>query len=483
MTQNPSSLLYGGRSSLSPSHFSRSQVRSIYPAAGTNLESDKVIEFNLRTHPDEMVSFGEKCLFVAYRVEYKNKDFAAGSPESAANPKWKTAQARTEKTYFIDPTLEAHAFISHITVTIGNVLVPNHLHSTSGALYHTLTKKFPGSPEVASCMTSLSYTDDKNKDYLQARTPLHFETDEEYTSVVTTPSGVFPFQPTCPTLDSVLGRPTKHVLLPPSTDIVIRLHLRDPIDAFIYRGATSVSGYFNEAAAASMEPSQFVYKFRDIHFNIDCYYLKTSRLARLRNDLKTGVLRYNYDSVRVQVANLVPSVQKTSQCFKLEKGAQLCYIFFMPLWGSVYMKQKNKPLTTMMRFPQNMVSIGATYGSSESLILEGDFKRLTRENFDDRSAMWTWYQYLTRRKLANFPFEWLFPRAFNGLSLCQAFVLDLTKENPADMLATGDQSIPLTLHTEFSEAKSPQSMQVFAISVHDTGVAKFTGKGQWSFSG
>ena len=244
----------------------------------------------------------------------------------------------------------------------------------------------------------------------------------------------------------------QHPLIPPHTELTIRMRLNDPLHLRVIDSGIDDSIFFKTLTTKDGDkvPDTDKFPFDDINFEIQDISLLLQKVRwddeKISKQLRTGSVSYNFDQY-IYRAHALPSSQTvTITKEKIPAGTGLIYVAFMKsnqLFKDGRMQRSSDG--SRFAFPPKMTHIHFRLNGGSILFDNG--LHISRNTAHSDSDAMLFYSYLLNRNLTTDSFDSFFPVAPH-LGYKNVFPLDLTSfqlEKPADLtlecrFATGSPS-------------------------------------------
>ena len=242
----------------------------------------------------------------------------------------------------------------------------------------------------------------------------------------------------------------QHPLIPPNTEICIRMRLNDPLHLRLIDSGIDDADFFNTKDNDDKIDDENKFKFADVNFEIHDISLTLQKIRwdneKIQKQLRGGSVTYNFDQY-VYRAHALPSNQTlTITKEKIPAHTELIYIAFMKsnqLFRDGSMQRSSDG--SRFAFPPKLTNI--VFRLDGNVILFENGLSITRNNMHSDSDADLFYKYLVNRNLTTDSFESFFPKSPN-IGYKNAIPLDLTTfdtNKPTDLslecrFATGSPS-------------------------------------------
>ena len=471
-------------------------VKTVGPYQTASVNKDPYWHFVIRSNKNEWIRVNVNSLSAVVFGTYK---VAAGNPADGffqannADPEVATEvrslrAKQAAPDMFLDPSVMGAGFVWKVDVTINNVPVP-----TNGALA-TLFSQYARCCHV--------YNADSKKIYLalasdidmtKGRNALNKVTDkatnvfdyltfnsQEGTQIQIPLRGIFPFDCSNKTIESIERRKEEGYFLPPDTTLEIKIHkTKSIIDSIFHPGVSLTGNYWTETPADDISAAEIKLTFQEVTLQYESGEMRpVDHLATLSQFKNGNLAVYKYDIARGQHQALVHSQSFTENNFQIWPQCRLIYILFCPDWATFIMETQRKPLSGLSRFPAESTEIECGYAGVDGIVTK-KFKHFGTNAHNDDVTKKIYYEYLISSRMFSGPFGHLFPRGAGAISLVQAFVFDMKNH-------LSDKTEHLKVSCLFAGTNSPKNTQMLVLSVHQNGKATCkSGPGelqwQWEF--
>ena len=464
-------------------------IKMVNPFNQSKLTYEPYLHFKIRSSSDEHIRFRRNALTLLFFASYANPSAKAKEQgaDQAKEESSKRHALRANKNLpfmWMDPSVGATGFFSHVEVLIDNVPV------TSNQLMGGLWLQYARSCEVFSNKDNtrlkthkeLSVTDDLDKPWKrairEAVAPFSYSAWNSTTGrrIEANLRGSFPFEFKNEAAASADNMKEPNYYFPPNTTFDFRFHFHPDKFAAVFHPtiAGNMAEYFEKRAAAEGAPADPAFgvgefETKEIRYQIAQAFLEYESVV-LRPEQKLKYLElmrkgvpavYRYDVVRGQHVSLPSSQAYVDLPFTIAPYARLLFILFLPDWSVVSMPVLRRPLAALSRFPENCSKLSMLFAGQTPLITS-EFERLGFTGEQHHSTQRVLYHYLKEHRVWSGDFEELFPGDSSTYPFNQMLYVDL-RENMSSTAET------LNMRMTFSEKTSPADRQVVVLSVHSTG--------------
>jgi len=453
------------------------------PINAAKIAQSSYIHFQIRSANDEHIRFRRDSLNLMIFATMKNPKPEAAA-ENANQAVKDTARrhalnARSlEPFMFIDPSVSATSFFSHVEVLIDNVPI------NSSFLMGGLWLQYVRSCEIFNNKDRTRLRSNKDLDTSQMSSSTHQALRDavnpfSYGSWDSTVGrridanlrGVFPFEFKNEAAASADNLKEPNYTFPPNTTFDFRFHFHsDKFSAvFLPPVAGNMSEYFRKRGSdtgygvASSDKYDIRYQVSNAYLEYESFVLRPQHSIEYLELMKKGLTAtYRYDVVRGQHLSLPPSQAYVDLAFTIAPFARLLYVMFLPDWAVMHMPATRRPLSGFSRFPEKCSNLSMLFAGQQPLITN-DFARLGFTGEQHHSSQRVLYHYLMQQRVWSGTFEELFPGSSDVLPFNQMLYVDL-RENMSSKAEN------LNIRMTFSEgSSSPSDNQVVVLSVHSTG--------------
>jgi len=459
-------------------------VKMVSPSNQSRLTQAPYIHFTVRSSNDEHIRFRKDSLTLLLFATMKNQA-AAAHVEGADQTVKKTAKrtallaAESDPFMFIDPSVAATSFFSHVEVLIDNVPI------NSSFLMGGLWLQYVRSCEVFSNKDNtrlrnskdLKVSEIEKPEYQALRdavNPFHYGSWDSTTGrrVEANLRGVFPFEFKNEAAASADNLKEPNYTFPPNTTFDFRFHFHSDKFAAVFHPtvAGNMSKYFRTTGHEAPNYGVEAYEKYDIRYQITNAFLEYDSIVLRPNqgieylDLMRKGLKatYRYDVVRGQHLSMPSDQSYVDLQFTITPFARLLYVMFLPDWAVMSMQQTRRPLSGFSRFPENCSSLSMLFAGQKSLITP-EFTRLGFAGEQHHNTHRLLYHYLKQQRVWSGSFDELFPPSSDILPFNQMLYVDLRE-------SMSNRAENLNIRFTFgSGSKSPSNLQVVVLSVHSTG--------------
>ena len=267
----------------------------------------------------------------------------------------------------------------------------------------------------------------------------------------------------------------QHPLIPPHTEITIRMRLEDPLHVRIIDSGINDLNFFDtlDNQNGDKVPNSQSFPFDDINFEILDISLLLQKIRwddeKISKQLRTGSVSYNFDQY-IYRAHALPSSQTiTITKEKIPAGTDLIYVAFMKS-NQLFKDGRRQRSSDGSRFvfPPKMTHIHFRLNGNSILFENG--LHITRNTAHSDTDAMLFYSYLLNRNLTTDSFESFFPVSPH-LGYKNAFPLDLT---PFQMDKPGD----LTIECRFATG-SPSDYYIVMFMPQSVTISKSSPTSIW----
>ena len=452
------------------------------------LTHESFIQFTVRSSNDEHIRFRRDSLTLMFYASYKNqKDTAIASnlateaqkaDENTAERHALRAQSGLPFMY-IDPSVGASCFFSHVDVLINNV--PINSSQMMGGLFlqyvracQIFSNKNHTRLRSSNDINQAKIDDHEYEALREATVPFDYGAWNSTTGrrLEANLRGIFPFDFKNEAASSADNLKEPNYYFPPNTTFDFRFHFHPDKFAAIFHPevAGNLTEYFQKhGTAAAGYGVGDILKY-DLRYNIaaafleyDAVVLRPNQTIEFLELMRQRPSIYRYDVVRGQHVSMPSKQAYVDVPFTIAPYARLLYVMFVPDWGVMHMPQMRRPLSGFSQFPKNCTKLSMLYAGQKPLITN-EFERLGFKGEQHHSTQRVLYHYLKNHHVWSGTFDELFPKSSNVEPLNQMFYVDLRD-------SMSDRSESLNIRCSFGEGDtgSPENVQIVVLSVHSTG--------------
>ena len=458
-------------------------VKTVMPTNQTKLTHESFIKFSVRSSADEHIRFRRDSLTLMFYATYKNQTAGAG-PEAdqtreATADRW-ALRARDNKLFmWLDPSVGATSFFSHVDVSIDNV--PVNSSSLMGNLWLQYTRAcqiFSNKDNVRlRSGTDLAIENIAKAEYKalrEATDPFHYGAWNTTTGrrIEANLRGVFPFDFKNEGAASADNLKEPNYYFPPNTHFDFRFHFHPDKLAAVFHPevAGNMTEYFNARGTAAtgygvadLEKYALRYTIAGAFLEYDTVVLRPEQKLDYLHRMKSGTpATYRYDVVRGQKVPIPSGQAYVDLAFTVSPYARLMYMLFLPDWATMIMPSYRRPLSGLSQFPSKCTKLSLLFAGQKTLVTPS-FERPGFLGEQHHSTQRILYHYLQSHHVWSGDFAELFPAATNAEPFNQMLFVDLRE-------SMSERSESLNLRMEFAEAdKSPPNLQAVLLTVHSTG--------------
>jgi hypothetical protein len=414
------------------------------PVAGTNLNADNTIEFDMTVGPDELVRFIDNPFHLRFKVAKKNATYVAGSPAgTAASVEYHFLRPQTELAdgAYLDPALGGQSFFSRLVVLVNSVPVEGPLLGDMNFLYQAMNRAFT-TPSVrrerlGEDFDRISVTDERTyttianipKKLMDNMASLTFDGIDKSKWMLSQFSfdGVWPLA--CPQ-SNILRTITKTNLengfLPPNMRLTFRLTRRDDPAAAIERPKITDTVYYGAGNAAAGDTPDFHVFMKDLFIVYESVILdKPSDLVSLT---RGETRNYYVDVPKLRLERLIAGTSISQTSFPVPPGTRVVILAWLMEWQVTQDKASRKNLSARFTFPVDARNVKLTFKGKDGVVfsegLEDFGVDLEAVPSCTSIACKTYHQEMGQKGLYPKKFESMFPRT--GRSYDQIYMVDLT---------------------------------------------------------
>ena len=435
--------------------------------------------------------FMDGCIIITLLPREKNPDFeVAEKPKADREREWNGMKPfdiiykdalgggkepdKNRRVYFYNPvTGSASNLIAEIEVLLDGQLVQAD-RTGYFPIYNTLNRVFIPSDmrtEIVGHPYILHSSNDtkklgelgntkflyKSPNYEYALMELNALNDKEPEAVILTADldGIFPLsRPKNLGLEAISHCNTglnQHPLIPPNTEITIRIRLADPLHFRLGDSGMPNSKYFNAGADVTVDDND-KFQSNNINFHIKDISLAVQKFSwddeKVQRQLRNGSVSYTFDQYIHRSRALPSNEVKVLTTEKIPAGTGLVYVAYVrqnQLWKDGMSERSSD--ASRFCLPPGLTSVMFKLNGN-TILFENGLKLSRDTAYKDPDAK-LFHTYLLNRRLTTDSFESFFPRAEFGFK--QVFPLDLTPwqiDKPSDLtvISNFDQGSPPNYH-------------------------------------
>lgn len=488
MPQPGDALPAGGcdRITIPPESIKSRVNRSIHPIHLSNINTDHVWTFVMKTRADEFVRFYPESLSLVLFGTYANKDHNDGgaTPEIQAENHALRARSNLPQ-MFLNPTVMASGFIRGVEVLINGVKVgTNEGLNTCQQHYASAARIFnrkasPSTYLATNTDVESTSREDKKAPMTEACKPFDYVTwnAETGTRIPAYLDGVFPFDVRNKTRASMHKKDADAMYFPPETDFTIKFFLNNSkAQSIFHLGSSTMQEYFNDAhVGKDLATTRYKLTFQNVELSYESVVLKPQAHLTAASKLSKSVLNFTYDIPKIQYQTLFAGASYTENVFQISASADILYVLFLKSWQVQYMPARRKPVSSFSRFPENCTQMKLSFANEPSLIMNEMIDFGQKPTISQDITIYNYFKYLRERGFYAGTFDALFPSSSDQDSYIQALVADLST-------LSSKRTDLLKIQCHFSGVnKSPAEYLILVMTVHPTGKAVCTKSTFWEF--
>ena len=459
-------------------------VKVVTPVNQNKLTYEPFIHFRIRSASDEHIRFRQDSLTLMIYATMANQSTADQNkaPDDEVNVARHALNAAASKPFmWMDPSVGATGFFSHLEVLVDNVPINSNL--LMGGLWLQYTRVCDIFTNRDSCRLrsnkDLDPTKIANTDFQALREAVLPFSYGKWDSVVgrrieAKLRGAFPFEFKNEAAASADNLKQPNYYFPPNTTFDFRFHFHPDKFAAVFHPkiASNMTEYFDKTGDASSGYGVGDLKKLDLRFQINQAFLEYD-VVKLRSQqsieylelMRKGVPAiYRYDVIRGQHVSLPSKQAYVDVAFTIAPFARLLYVMFLPSWGVMPMSASyRRPLSGLSRFPPKCTKLSMVFAGQTPLITS-EFERLGFPGEQHHTSHRILYHYLTSHRVWPGTFDELFPNVSDIHPFNQMFYVDLRS-------SMSDKAEPLNIKASFADSAgtSPEDTHVVVVSVHSTG--------------
>ena len=453
------------------------------PINSSKISQSTYIHFQIRSANDEHIRFRRDSLNLMVFASMKNQT-STPIPENANQAVKETARRHALNALgaapfmFIDPSVSATSFFSHVEVLIDNV--PINSSFLMGGLWLQYVRACEifnnkDRPRLRSNkdLDSAKLSDSTHQVLRDAVNPFSYGSWDSTVGrrIDANLRGVFPFEFKNEAAASADNLKEPNYTFPPNTTFDFRFHFHSDKFAAVFLPpvAGNMSEYFRKRGVdvgygvASADKYDIRYQVSGAYLEYESFILRPQHSIEYLELMRKGLkATYRYDVVRGQHLSLPANQTYVDLAFTISPFARLLYVMFLPDWAVMIMQATRRPLSGFSRFPEKCSNLSMLFAGQQPLITN-DFARLGFTGEQHHSSQRVLYHYLMQQRVWSGTFDELFPPASDVLPFNQMLYVDL-RENMSSKAEN------LNIRMTFSEGNSsPSDNQVVVLSVHSTG--------------
>lgn len=238
-------------------------------------------------------------------------------------------------------------------------------------------------------------------------------------------------------MKNLFGETIVNGFLAPGTQITVRIHKRNPIDALVERPQISEAVYFNTDTTAAITAQEVIeYKFVSLVILYESVSLSSQQKM---DEMRKKTAKYFVDIPKIVVQKVPGSVMITENRLPIQKGTKLIILTWMKSMQLFHQKTKNKNLSVRFHYPRNAIRTTFELSNSRgSLLYERGLEHLGTTEGPTSPTCIEYHRSLLQRRLYSKPLEKLFPKSMESND--QSVILDVSDkhfpDNSAELLIT-----------------------------------------------
>ena len=229
----------------------------------------------------------------------------------------------------------------------------------------------------------------------------------------------------------------QHPILPPHTELVIKMRLNDPLTYRCIDTQMSDDVFFSDAVNIStgdspMPPSKdrflkgslFKLSIHDVTLNIERVRWKKEKIQRR---MGTGAIDITFDEYLFRSKSLPGNASTTNSAIDIPPNISLIYVMFVRSNQLLFDNEGNRG-SDLTRFvlPEKIMNI--EFKLDQERILFSNNLQISRNDAHSQKSARLFYDYLVHRNMTNESFETFFPNGDNNISYKHVFPIDLTND-------------------------------------------------------
>lgn len=289
--------------------------------------------------------------------------------------------------------------------------------------------------------------------------------------------GVFPLtRPKNLGLEAISKCPSgynQYPLVPPNTEITIRMRLCDPLHLRLGDSGCPNSKFFGSGDAAQMDPDD-KFPFDKLNFQIQDMALCVQKIGpddpKVQAILRNGSFECTFEQYIHRARALGNGRVNTSTQEKIPAGTRLVYVTFVrqnQLWKDGHAERSSD--ASRFCLPPGLTSVNFILNNTP-ILFEGNSLNFSRTSAHNSASARSFYSYLQKLNLTSDSFESFFPPT--GYGFKHVFPLDLTPyviDKPADL------NVICSFGTE-----SPSNYYVLMIIPQEVSISRPSPSSVWS---
>lgn len=472
----------GDKISIPISSMKSRTMESITPIHLSNINTDPVWTFVLKTRAEEFVRFYPESLSMVLFGTYANPEHEARHAEPIRAAENHALMARSDlPPMFLLPTVMGTGFIQRVEVLMNGVRVgTNEAVGTHLQHYVHAAKIFNKKPTTPYLATNrdLQSTgrNDKTEAMTEASKPFDYNTwnAETGTRISAYLDGVYPFDTRNKTRATIISEDAEAMYLPPETEFTFKFFLNQSRRQSIFHltGCTMAEYFENDTDGRA---AAYNLTFQTVELSYESVQLKPSEHMSIMSKLSKTVLTFPYDIPKVSYQVLQGNATFTENVFQIQGNASILYVMFLKSWQVHFTPNRMKPTSPLSQFPEHCTTMKMSFANEPHLVLKKMNNFGQRPTVSQDISIYNYFKYLRERNIFQGNFDTLFPSTADTTSYVQVLVADLSS-------LSSKRTDLLKIQCYFTGAnRSPQDVMIFVTTVHPTGLATCTNSSFWEF--
>lgn len=405
------------------------------PVAGTNLSKDKIISFELETGPDEFISLPQLPFYITYQAKHGEAPYTAQSLLEADT----LNNNDLVKLAYFPNTLGASCLFEQVEAhingfklnSISNLGKLQYLWAAMNRYFSTMDERVK---MFGDDMAQIVDGDAKrnwtapSEELLANCKSMQFFSDSAYKTSCFGFDGCSFLGPRCfanAKLQDKSLSTTPNVILPPNTNLVIKLHLTDKQCQRIEYPTKSYT-YFSSTEETTDLTA--VYKTKVLIQSLKLVYKSYKLSGPTLTKFSNASYSFRHEAINYQQFSVPPGTKYTPFKVLIPERTKLVFICFVRSWQIYPFSSDNKAQYARFCFPKHLMSVTCTLPGKSDVGFEKGYESLN-ESYNS-SAPKAYYQSLLESRVIDCSYDSLFPEAKfaeGEISYRQAIMLDFTQ--------------------------------------------------------
>ena len=265
---------------------------------------------------------------------------------------------------------------------------------------------------------------------------------------------------------------TSFDVLPPSTEIIIKLMRTHPHHKYIERPADDDDKYFSHEALPNALDEYFI-EIEDISIDCEVMTLVPEAMAKLSKKMEDRILKYRFHTPDIGVQRIAAGQQELNVTFPVLKGTRIMYFGFA-YQSQIYFSTDQKKFCSTRAIWPSSCERAQFFLDDEEILTSGGLTKLGGSDDDANLSGLQYIQYLEHLNLLDAENPNIFTRGSEN-SYRHYIVVDLTPFR-------GDVARDFHAHLTFTGGGSPQDLMCFLCRVTETELRRevISGQKKWS---